>query len=115
MFNNISHVDPVTATKIYQDIIQLNSTLNTTEALFDGDELSSRAPSDYTPINLDCWVNMNKYDRASVYYIWQGIDYLESVPGTPGNGPGPGNCGRVSCSYSSAIYWCNDVSSLSTL
>lgn len=41
-----------------------------------------------------------------------GIAYLKSVTGTPVNGPGPGTCNRVSCSYNSAIYWCNDVSRL---
>lgn len=42
--------------------------------------------------------------------IVEGISYLRGVPGSPSNGPGPGNCGRVSCSYESAIWWCNDVS-----
>ncbi|KAE9979390.1 hypothetical protein EG328_000875 [Venturia inaequalis] len=33
----------------------------------------------------------------------------EDLPkGKPKLGPGPGNCGRVSCEGSSAIYWCND-------
>ncbi|KAI1320861.1 hypothetical protein F5Y16DRAFT_405454 [Xylariaceae sp. FL0255] len=40
--------------------------------------------------------------------IQQGITYLRSLSGTCTNGPGPGNCGRISCSWSSAIYWCND-------
>lgn len=43
--------------------------------------------------------------------IQQGINYLNNLPagGRPTNGPGPGNCGRVSCSYNAAIWWCNDV------
>lgn len=41
--------------------------------------------------------------------LWDGIDYLRRVGGQPSNGPGPGNCGRVSCSYRTAIHWCNDV------
>jgi hypothetical protein len=28
----------------------------------------------------------------------------------PKSRPGPGMCGRVSCSYQTAIWWCNDVS-----
>ncbi|KAL2854258.1 hypothetical protein BJY01DRAFT_232004 [Aspergillus pseudoustus] len=40
--------------------------------------------------------------------IREGITYLRSVSGRPTNGPGPGNCGRVSCPYNSAIWWCND-------
>ncbi len=31
------------------------------------------------------------------------------MPGRPANDAGPGNCGRVSCSYDAAIWWCNDV------
>lgn len=44
--------------------------------------------------------------------ILEGINYLNHLPASdrPTNGPGPGNCGRVSCSYNSAIWWCNDVS-----
>lgn len=40
--------------------------------------------------------------------ISQGIDYLRGVAGRPTEGPGPGKCGRVSCSDNSAIWWCND-------
>jgi hypothetical protein len=41
--------------------------------------------------------------------IADGIAYLNRVPGQPGQGPCPGSCGRVSCSWVSAIWWCNDV------
>lgn len=41
--------------------------------------------------------------------IGRGIDYLNHQHGVPQAGPGPGKCGRVSCSYEAAIYWCNDV------
>lgn len=47
--------------------------------------------------------------------VVDGINYLRSVPGQPANGPGPGNCGRVSCAYDSAIWWCNYVSQASRL
>ncbi|KHO01298.1 uncharacterized protein MAM_00299 [Metarhizium album ARSEF 1941] len=40
--------------------------------------------------------------------IQEGINYLRGVPAAPRNGPGPGNCGRVSCSHNAAIWWCND-------
>lgn len=49
-------------------------------------------------------------DTGSVVAIKSGISHLRGVSGQPTNGPGPGNCGRVSCSYDSAIWWCNDVS-----
>ena len=47
--------------------------------------------------------------EAKIPYIKIGIEYLRGVPGKPASGPGPGNCGRVSCWGESAIYWCNDV------
>lgn len=46
---------------------------------------------------------------AKVSYIWEGIYYLDTFDGQPKSDPGPGMCGRVSCSYNSAIYWCNNV------
>lgn len=51
----------------------------------------------------------DRYDYASSSRIEEGISYLRRVPGQPHNGPGPGKCSRVSCSYDSAIWWCNDV------
>ncbi|KAK3987509.1 hypothetical protein QBC44DRAFT_245830, partial [Cladorrhinum sp. PSN332] len=45
----------------------------------------------------------------------EGIRYLRGVGGRPTRGPGPGNCSRVSCSYKTAIYWCNDNSGTKTL
>lgn len=41
--------------------------------------------------------------------LWAGIDYLRGVGGQPWMGPGVGTCARVSCSYRTAIWWCNDV------
>ncbi|KAK0744320.1 hypothetical protein B0T21DRAFT_357602 [Apiosordaria backusii] len=46
------------------------------------------------------------YDPAMYTDIKEGIDYLRGLTGTAINDPG--KCGRVSCSYNSAIYWCND-------
>ncbi|KAJ0268716.1 hypothetical protein COL940_013136 [Colletotrichum noveboracense] len=45
--------------------------------------------------------------------FFAGIGYLRGVGGRPSNGAGPGNCGRVSCSWRAAVWWCNDVSSKS--
>ncbi|KAK4199942.1 hypothetical protein QBC40DRAFT_175094 [Triangularia verruculosa] len=51
--------------------------------------------------------------NANRYYIDAGIRYLRGLEGTtkPKNGPGPGNCGCVSCSWNAAIFWCNDSDS----
>ncbi|KAI3337804.1 hypothetical protein F4824DRAFT_489063 [Ustulina deusta] len=45
---------------------------------------------------------------ASAFHIRQGISYLRKIHGDCTNGPGPANCGRVSCSYRSGIFFCND-------
>lgn len=43
------------------------------------------------------------------YLIWLALLYLNDVKGNPVNSAGPGNCGRVSCGYGAAVWWCNDV------
>lgn len=58
----------------------------------------------------DKYVCRGRWPQCSADSIQDGINYLRGVSGQPTNGPGPGNCGRVSCSYDSAIWWCNDVS-----
>ncbi|KAK4663493.1 hypothetical protein QC763_608825 [Podospora pseudopauciseta] len=54
--------------------------------------------------------NCNFGTSCIISYILTGIDYLRGLEGgtKPKNGPGPGNCGRVSCSHNAAIWWCND-------
>jgi len=62
-----------------------------------------------------------RYGWANSEVIFLGVYHLAKLdPWTeshtiPANGPGPGACGRVSCSWNSAIYWCNDVGFLSFL
>ncbi|CZR60276.1 uncharacterized protein PAC_10172 [Phialocephala subalpina] len=45
---------------------------------------------------------------AEVAVLVDGINYLNNFQGVCNTGGGPGNCVRVSCSYSAAIYLCND-------
>ncbi|KAI1395053.1 hypothetical protein F4819DRAFT_506214 [Hypoxylon fuscum] len=45
---------------------------------------------------------------AQIFRIEEGIDYLKGKTGRCYIGPGPRFCSRLSCSYHSAIYWCND-------
>lgn len=63
---------------------------------------------------VNCNPNPN-WHSAYLNGIQQGISYLRGVPGQPQRGPGPGSCGRVSCSYQCAIWWCNDVSLIAGL
>ncbi|KAK0736602.1 hypothetical protein B0T21DRAFT_384077 [Apiosordaria backusii] len=61
---------------------------------------------DPDPALLKCWEG--GVGDADAVHISDGIYYLEKVPGWCMNGPGPNNCGQISCSYNSAIIWCND-------
>ncbi|RYP73364.1 hypothetical protein DL769_004237 [Monosporascus sp. CRB-8-3] len=40
--------------------------------------------------------------------IVEAITYLRDLTGACYSYPGPGFCGRISCSYNSAVWWCND-------
>ncbi|KAF3768131.1 hypothetical protein M406DRAFT_39037, partial [Cryphonectria parasitica EP155] len=55
---------------------------------------------------VHCW----RFNMTTTSAAWEGIAYLNSIPGKPSNGPGPGACGRVSCADDAGIWWCNDVS-----
>ncbi|KAK3954333.1 hypothetical protein QBC32DRAFT_207943 [Pseudoneurospora amorphoporcata] len=50
----------------------------------------------------------SKWGYAESRRVWEGIYHLRKVQGKPTSGRGPANCGRVSCSWKTAIYWCND-------
>ncbi|KAI1075520.1 hypothetical protein F5B20DRAFT_585116 [Whalleya microplaca] len=56
--------------------------------------------------------NIPGYKAAVSTHILEGIDYLSRLTGDctagPADGSGKGNCGRVSCSWNSAIFYCND-------
>ncbi|PNY26819.1 Uncharacterized protein TCAP_03253 [Tolypocladium capitatum] len=55
-----------------------------------------------------CGSGPHNWQAAFTPHVEEGIKHLDGAKGRPVNGPGPGNCGRVSCSYNSAIWWCND-------
>ncbi|KAK3987947.1 hypothetical protein QBC44DRAFT_399507 [Cladorrhinum sp. PSN332] len=52
-----------------------------------------------------CWGRMA---GARQERIIQGIHYLRGLSGEARNGPGPRNCGRVSCDLDNSIWYCND-------
>ncbi|KAF4832335.1 hypothetical protein CGCTS75_v004447 [Colletotrichum tropicale] len=64
-------------------------------------------PTDPLPLG-DFEVQCQKLKEGSVSAWWDGIKYLRRVPGKPVGGPGPGSCGRVSCSWNMGIWFCND-------
>ncbi|KAF6810114.1 hypothetical protein CSOJ01_06526 [Colletotrichum sojae] len=55
----------------------------------------------------------NQFEKAYQNRVLEGAQYLRRTKGQPELSAGPQECGRVSCAYNAAIWWCNDVSSLS--
>lgn len=43
------------------------------------------------------------------------VKYLHNLPGMSGMRAGPKACGRVSCSYDTAVFTCNDVSQMTNV
>jgi hypothetical protein len=105
--------------------ITLNGTIEEAndqyEDLFPGELAKGEKPELVTrqfekDMTITCFnADPNPYgwEMAKLKRLEQGWNHLNRVPGKPSNGPGPGNCGRVSCSNDAAIWWCNDVSRLS--
>ncbi|KID95567.1 hypothetical protein MAJ_08508, partial [Metarhizium majus ARSEF 297] len=56
-----------------------------------------------------CGAGESGWHPCKVRRIEEGIEYLRGLAGVPRNGPGPETCGRVSCSYQAAIWWCNNA------
>ncbi|KAL3456003.1 hypothetical protein BJX64DRAFT_271465 [Aspergillus heterothallicus] len=75
-------------------------------------EILAKRTDFQTDGRVDCG---GQWEQTSRDDIMRGIFYLRDVPGRPTNGPGPGACGRVSCSYGAAIWWCNDENEAKTL
>jgi len=95
-----------------EDDFIFNSTDSEVETNRTAFNLTGRSPGDAI-FRQKCfapWTNAFSNDIGDGINYLYGLDSkLKNSP--PGNGPGPGNCGRVSCSWESAIWWCNDASS----
>jgi hypothetical protein len=102
----------VTVTGTVQDVVAQLSTINPNwKEDFNVTEPKVQERALNFPFtSVLCMIRLGEWGTANPYAIYDGINYLKGVPGRPTLGPGPGRCGRVSCSYNSAIYWCNDVS-----
>lgn len=99
-----------TVQKVHEQLLRINPNY---DADFHPVKLDMRssglsARTDFSNTNVVC--DPNRFGRASVDRLGQGINYLRGLKGQPRNGGGPGACGQVSCSYGTGIWWCNDVS-----
>lgn len=59
--------------------------------------------------HIVCDSQVHKWYRAEDKRLVEEIEHLRRIPGIPGSRAGPNMCGRVSCSWDSATWWCNDV------
>ncbi|OAR03175.1 hypothetical protein LLEC1_04011 [Akanthomyces lecanii] len=93
-----------TVEEVYSQVLQLNPDYALSTTAQRRSELQPRS-------RLVC----GNYGLAHKNRILEGVRYLRTLNAAPRNGPGPANCGRVSCSYNSAIWWCNDNTTPKTL
>ncbi|KAK8133561.1 hypothetical protein PG984_005573 [Apiospora sp. TS-2023a] len=99
-----------TVQEVHHQVLQINPEYRF-RALPEKD-LSMREAQTKTPDDrIICFPDRTDKPRA----FQAGFVYLRGIDGTPTNGHGPGNCGRVSCSGNSAIWWCNDNETPKTL
>ena len=106
-----------TVEEVHAELIRRNPQWDTDFPLAEmaDDKVAARgleARTDFRGARTVCGPGSFGWSKASTYEIRNGIRYLNGVSGRPSQGPGPGSCGRVSCSWSSAIWWCNDVRAL---
>ncbi|KAK3321678.1 hypothetical protein B0H66DRAFT_178914 [Apodospora peruviana] len=99
-----------TIEQVYDKLVKINPDfLNTVANITDTVTELRVAGTEHLDPGVSCGPNGHReWDRCYPKPIADGIKYLRGVPGSPANGPGPGACGRVSCSWKSAIWWCND-------
>lgn len=109
-----------TAEQVHSELLKLNPEFDTDFANSDdhGDDhdeehsLDARDKCSRDWGLVKCDIKRN-YARKSA--IDEGITYLRKIGGRPSLPAGPARCGRVSCSHSSGIWWCNDYNRRHTL
>ncbi|KAL5338580.1 hypothetical protein BJX70DRAFT_194892 [Aspergillus crustosus] len=110
-----------TVEEVYSQLVSMNPSYDedwasvnaTAPAILNDDDL--KLGSQFTHYNEKDSLTCDFHPRAHVKTIQKGITYLRKVHGTPTMGPGPNACGRVSCSYNAAIFWCNTSKSVKKL
>jgi hypothetical protein len=109
------HVLNGTVEKVIEQILQINPSYRINQSapfeplVLEARSGSRRSGSRRLPMYVTGGHCAN-YPKGPCDSIEAGIQHLRFVGGKPLNGPGPGNCGQVSCSDGAGIFWCNDVS-----
>ncbi|KAB8219143.1 hypothetical protein BDV33DRAFT_192139 [Aspergillus novoparasiticus] len=97
-----------TVQEVHAQLLQLNPNYDSDFPAKRSEEPSSLTKRDFKYEKYYCWGEDGWHysrKRGDSGDLQDGIDYLNSIGGTPKEAPG--DCGRVSCSYNMAIYWCN--------
>ncbi|KAL6232796.1 hypothetical protein BDW75DRAFT_242633 [Aspergillus navahoensis] len=100
------------AQKLANERYQLDPAIDDTNSTLSTSSLEKRRAKDFNTLRITCggrWHAVS-YDGALREAL-----RLYGIKGRPRNGPGPGNCGRVGCSYGTSIVWCNDNTTTRTL
>lgn len=99
-----------TVQEVHAQLLKLNPNYDSDFPAKRSEEPSSLTKRDFKYEKYYCWGEDGWHysrKRGDSGDLQDGIDYLNSIGGTPKEAPG--SCGRVSCSYNMAIYWCNAV------
>ncbi|KAL4988095.1 hypothetical protein BDW68DRAFT_177145 [Aspergillus falconensis] len=100
------------AQKLANERYQVDLAADDTNSTRSTSTLDKRLSKDFDSLRITCggrWHAVS-YDGALREAL-----RLYGIKGKPRNGPGPGNCGRVGCSYGTSIVWCNDNQRIKTL
>ncbi|KAL4975535.1 hypothetical protein BDW66DRAFT_151823 [Aspergillus desertorum] len=100
------------AQKLANERYRLDHAVVNTNSTSSASTLEKRRANDFNALRITCggrWHAVS-YDGALREAL-----RLYGIKGKPRNGPGPGNCGRVGCSYGTSIVWCNDNREAKTL
>ncbi|RYO89426.1 hypothetical protein DL766_003259 [Monosporascus sp. MC13-8B] len=90
-------ITPDDSTKVGDTGVGRSDTISATRS--DG-VLNAREDNVFCGVGGDGWA-----DKEAIV---EAITYLRDLTGACYALPGPGFCGRISCSYNSAVWWCND-------
>ncbi|RAL15910.1 uncharacterized protein BO97DRAFT_421158 [Aspergillus homomorphus CBS 101889] len=97
---------------VHQQIKRLNPGYNSSQFLEsrsrEADVEMHRVVQKRNKNKLLCNIEGDHSDTAIHPWIIKGIQYLLALDGVCKVGAGPCTCARISCSYDSAIYLCND-------
>lgn len=98
-----------TVQQVHDQLVSLNP--NWDQDFLDN-ELRARSyedPTKHADFSNAIYSCAGRWEYANSSAIDDGRAQLEHIAGKPRGKAGPGACGRVSCSYNAAIWWCNDV------